>query len=535
MLNFNICRYNQLVSIMKFTAIFLFIFFIALVENTHAQYISGVYQGEQTSGNYGAKAVKTVPNDGYIMVGSNTMRIPENKDEVYVLRISDSLEPKWSKTVKIEGKVWGNSVELTPDGGFIIAGTSEAKFTEKKSIYLLKLSSAGEIEWSKNLSEIEGNQEGNAIKATEDDGFVIVGSTQIVGEGKNVYIVKLDSEGEVEWSNSIGGLGNDIAHAVDTTLDGQGGYIIAGETDSFDVNQGSADSYIVKLDSLGNLEWSTLITPFQWSKAYGVVAIPGDGYAVAGKLLPNGYIVKLDAYGNLEWSNKYVNQTHYSGFHDIDLMGNGNLVASGVASGGVSFLMVESNVNGDFVQGNQYFGQEKFAAFASAPTDDGGLITVGTKNARYNEWGDRVFYVKQTPSLLTCESLIPVYSYDDIPGVARRSGGVVTKGGASLTDVMSIEGEGFDIFRRCNSLGKLDHSKLEFSIYPNPAYGFFFINSEALIYRIEITALDGKKIYSSEVRNHSISVSTRDFSAGMYLVTIHSEAGSSTKKVMVSK
>lgn len=520
---------------MKFNAAIVFLFFIALLENSYAQYIRGVYEGEQISGNYGAKAVKSVPNDGYIMVGSNTMATPERENQVYVLRISDSLEQKWSKTIEVEGKEWGNSVELTPDGGFIIVGTSEIESTEKKYIYLLKLSSAGEIEWSKRLSDIAGNQEGNAIKATDDGGFIIVGSTQIAGEGKNVYVVKLDSEGEVEWSNIIGGPGNDIAHAVSTASDNDGGYIIVGESDSFDSNHNYTDSYIIKLNSLGNLEWSTLFTPYRPNKAYGVVAIPEGGYAIAGQVGGRGYIVKLDADGELEWSKNYVDPTHYSYFRDIALNDYGNIVAGGIAAGGVSFLMVESRVDGGFVQGKHYWEQESHKAYAIAPTDDGGIITVGTKNIRNRTWGERVFFMKLTPTFLTCESLISVYNVEEVPGFERRSGGAIAKGVTSSIDVVSIEGEGFDIFRRCSSLATMDHTKSEFSIYPNPANGFFTVNSEALITRIEITALDGKKIYSSEVRNHSATVSTRDFSAGMYLVTIHSEAGISTKKVMVSK
>lgn len=183
---------------MKTNAIISFLFFIFLIGNSYAQYVEGAYEGEEMYGNYGANAVKNVPEDGYILVGSMTTTYPDEKNQVYVLRISDSLEQRWSRTIEVEGQDWGNSVELTRDRGFLIAGTSEIIGTGRKYIYLIKINSSGEIEWSKHLGDKDHNQEGNAIRATDDGGFIIVGSIEKQGLGKDVYVVKLDADGDVE-------------------------------------------------------------------------------------------------------------------------------------------------------------------------------------------------------------------------------------------------------------------------------------------------------------------------------------------------
>lgn len=89
---------------MKTNAIISFLFFIFLIGNSYAQYVEGAYEGEEMYGNYGANAVKNVPEDGYILVGSMTTTYPDEKNQVYVLRISDSLEQRWSRIIEVEGQ-----------------------------------------------------------------------------------------------------------------------------------------------------------------------------------------------------------------------------------------------------------------------------------------------------------------------------------------------------------------------------------------------------------------------------------------------
>jgi len=516
---------------MKTNAIISFLFFIFLIGNSYAQYVEGAYEGEEMYGNYGANAVKNVPEDGYILVGSMTTTYPDEKNQVYVLRISDSLEQRWSRTIEVEGQDWGNSVELTRDRGFLIAGTSEIIGTGRKYIYLIKIDSSGEIEWSKHLGDKDHNQEGNAIRATDDGGFIIVGSIEKQGLGKDVYVVKLDADGDVEWSKSIGGSGDEIGYGVNTALDG--GYIIVGESDSFTPD--FYESYIIKLDAVGNLEWASVMAPNLPNKAHDVVATADGGYAVAGNHVGRGYILKLDSAGEMEWWKGYGLTNYTSYLYSISLLDNGNIVAVGNV-GEVSFFAVESTIDGEFRRSREYWGQEGYRAYTSDLADDAGFIMAGVKNRRGRFTGDRIYFIKTRPSLFTCVSSLARYTANPIRNFEKRSGGMIQNENANLFDVVSVEGESLDIFPICSTVLDMDDFiKPEFSIYPNPAKNYFTVDAEGLILRIEISTLDGKRIYAAEVRNHTATISTRDFSAGMYLVTIHSEAGISTKKVMVSK
>jgi hypothetical protein len=74
-------------------------------------------------------------------------------------------------------------------------------------------------------------------------------------EGYDVYVVKLDANGNLQWTRTIGGENEDLGHSLIQTSDG--GYAIAGETYSF--GAGGYDVYVVKLDATGNLQWTKTI------------------------------------------------------------------------------------------------------------------------------------------------------------------------------------------------------------------------------------------------------------------------------------
>ena len=119
------------------------------------------------------------------------------------------------------------------------------------------------IQWQKCLG---GSNEDRAfsIQLTSDGGYIVAGDTESINGdvsdnhgNRDAWVVKLDNTGNIEWQKCLGGNNNDIARCIIQTSDG--GYIATGDTYSNDGdvsgNNGVSDAWVVKLDGTGNIEW----------------------------------------------------------------------------------------------------------------------------------------------------------------------------------------------------------------------------------------------------------------------------------------
>ncbi len=195
------------------------------------------------------------------------------------------------------------SIQQTEDGGYIVAGDTYSFGAGSKDVWVIKLDAAGNIEWQKAYG---GTSHDNtyAIQQTQDNGYIIAGRTLSFGVSSgDAWLIKLDSYGSIEWEKAYGGDYEDYAYAVQQTQDE--GYIITGYTLSYGV--GYYDVWVIKLDTLGNIEWQkTYGESDNNDAAYSIQQTQDEGYIVAGKSNSFGtgdydmLVIKLDAAGNIE-------------------------------------------------------------------------------------------------------------------------------------------------------------------------------------------------------------------------------------------
>jgi len=225
-----------------------------------------------------ANSVHQTTDGGYIIAGYSTSFGSEQWGDVYLIKTDDAGSEVWSKTFGGEFEDMATSIQQTSDGGYIITGYTYPLGTEDMDVYLIKTDSNGSEVWSKRFGDTERDR-ADSVQQTADGGYIIAGSTQAyrVQVIYDVYLIKTDSEGSEVWSKTFGEWEGDSAKSVQQTADG--GYIIAGDTISFETGM---DVYLIKTDSSGNLSWSKTFGGANHDSAISIQQTADGGYIMAG-------------------------------------------------------------------------------------------------------------------------------------------------------------------------------------------------------------------------------------------------------------
>jgi len=182
------------------------------------------------------------------------------------------------------------SIQQTSEGGFIVAGNTNYDTTGSDDIWIIKLNESGIEEWNKTFGGTEFEQ-AERVQQTNDGGYIIIGETHSFDlDGGDIWIIKIDNNGNKEWDKTIGGKSEDWGLDIQQTIDD--GYIIAGHTKSY--SDYHEDSWIIKTDNNGTEEWDRLL---QWNDTvvYSIKQINDGNYVTAGY----GYFEPGDSYGCL--------------------------------------------------------------------------------------------------------------------------------------------------------------------------------------------------------------------------------------------
>jgi hypothetical protein len=256
-------------------------------------------------------SVQQTTDGGFIIVGI-TENFGADEWDVYLIKTDADGNELWSKTFGGPDHDYGMSVQQTTDGGYIIAGSSPPGYC-----LLLKTDANGNALWSKTFFGYMG-AEGNSVQQTTDGGYIIAGFTGSTEVPFTVdfYLLKTDASGNELWHKTFGGAENDFAYSVQQTKDG--GYIIAGIYEV--IGYAITDVYLVKTDANGNKLWSKRFGGLFWDVGYSVQQTTDGGYIIAGETNSFGanyYDVYL-IYYKPEWETVY--KTLFDSPSDLELL-----------------------------------------------------------------------------------------------------------------------------------------------------------------------------------------------------------------------
>jgi len=249
-----------------------------------------------------AYSVQQTSDGGYIVAGG-TYSFGAGIYDVFLLKTDASGNLQWAKTFGGSSNDAARSVQQTSDGGYIVAGWTWSFGAGNSDVFLLKTDATGNLQWAKTFGGSYYDY-ASSVQQTSDGGYIVVGRTYSFGAGGyDVFLLKTDASGNLQWAKTFGGSSDDYAWSVQQTSDG--GYIVAGETRSF--GAGSADVFLLKTDALGSLQWAKTFGGSDYDRVYSVQQTSDGGYIVAGGTWSFGagsydvFLLKTDASGNLQW------------------------------------------------------------------------------------------------------------------------------------------------------------------------------------------------------------------------------------------
>lgn len=346
-----------------------------------------------------AKSLQQTKDGGYIIAGyssSNDGDVTANYGgyDYWIVKLDPSGNMQWQKNFGGSKEDKAYSIQQTNDGGYIVAGysysfdndvTGHHQNFDNPDYWIVKLNAAGNLQWQKSLGGTAYDVAWSICQTT-DGGYIVAGGAAsdngdiISHHGSNEYtdywIVKLNAIGSMQWQKCYGGSYLDMGRSIQQTKDG--GYIVAGSTESFDGDvighhtfNWTLDYWILKLDVTGNIQWQKSLGGYDFDDVSEIRQTKDGGYIATGSTesydgdvtgnhgIIDNWTVKLDVWGNMQWQ-KCLGGSNSDYSTSIQQTIDGGYIVAGIAqsndgdvsgnNGGADYWLVKLSASGGFAE-----------------------------------------------------------------------------------------------------------------------------------------------------------------------------------------
>lgn len=278
-------------------------------------------------------------------------------------------EIEWQKSLGSESNDTAAGVTATADGGYIVLGSvfelsgDVTTYYGSADYWIAKLDAQGTLEWQKTYGGTDYDAAGglrieaSKIRQTSDGGYILGGNSMSFDNdvsanfgGTDVWIVKIDSSGAIQWEQNYGSDADDYFSDIKET--NEGGFIMTYA--SSDYNTFIFDTKITKIDVQGNVEWTNSYGEgeFKFSNLYSITQTSDGGYVSTGwtnaddsettpedEIIPGLYnvsrlwVLKIGAAGAFEWAKTYGGSNIDEGYSIVETT-DGSYVVAGMTYSG---------------------------------------------------------------------------------------------------------------------------------------------------------------------------------------------------------
>jgi hypothetical protein len=283
--------------------------------------------------------------DGGFALAGNSSSFTAGGSDMWLVKTNSAGDSTWAKRFGGSSNDDCFCMIQTSDYGYALAGYSVSFSAGGSDFWLVKTNANGDSLWSRRYGG-SGNEECEQVLQTSDGGYVLAGFTTSFGSGwRDYWIVKTNSVGDSLWSRTYGGINYETATQIALTPDG--GYLLSGHAaGSGGVNK---NIWLVKTDSAGNLQWSRLIGTGTEELSFSLQSDLSGGYVIAGVQGPsgseNGWLVRINENGDSLWSQTYGGGAPDE-FYSVIHVSDGSYVIAGYSqssgAGGRDFWLVKT-------------------------------------------------------------------------------------------------------------------------------------------------------------------------------------------------
>ena len=344
------------------------------------------------------KSIKPTPDGGYIACGY-TNSFGAGGADILLIKLNSSFQNQWLKTFGSSNFDGSYSVTVTSDSGYVITGYTSGLGSGGADAFLIRTDKNGNLLWNKFYGGTN-NDYGNVVLQTSDSGFIIAGSTNSYGTGlSDGYIVKTDSIGNVMWTKTYGGTNNDefkyIEQISDTT------FILCGLTKT------PGDVYVVKINTLGDSLWTRTIGGAGIDCGNSIHQTPEHDFIIAGFTysygsgLNDSYLIKLDSVGNLIWTKTFGGSGNDLALAAVITSNNEYVFLAqtgSYGSGGNDAWLIKTDTSGNLLWTKTYGSTLNDYEFSFLITPDNGFLMVGATHSwaagSYGGVQDELYLIK---------------------------------------------------------------------------------------------------------------------------------------------
>jgi hypothetical protein len=346
-------------------------------------------------------------DSGYVILG----QVANPDDDIFILKLNSYGDFLWTKSYGGSSSEYGRSIQETADGGFIISGQTNSFGLTNENDYLVKTDSIGDVLWSKVFGNNLGPSYNMDAKQTMDGGYIIAG----IGG-----LIKTDPNGTMEWRSLYSYL---FTYSVIQTYDL--GYAVSG---SIDDSVGYSDVYILKTDWLGAIQWCNT---FDQGNYYNIAgdknafsATSDSGYILTGIKRNPGldscgtFIIKTDSTGNSSCNEHNVNVIRNSWtIQDADVLtvvDTPNFVMS-IPLMTIRYVEGETSLCDFFSHSQENLFEQNYFTISPNPTSSQFIISsrqsVISEIQIFNLVGEKIYLTDFTPAreqiTVNCEPFSP--------------------------------------------------------------------------------------------------------------------------------